>query len=337
LRTPVKNTARIVFPLLVSLSLGYLLLGRHGLDEIQKLLADASPSSLAIYPIFWLASSMARAAIYSFLLDRRVPWRELIPLMWVRSFAVDLLPARGGLAAIPAALKLIWQIPVSSGVATLVGATVVEFATLGIVILLALGLSVESLPQDQMRILFLLGICLILALPVSLLIFGRLGGLNRNSRESSALRGTAKTVENSGSNGRGKLVTIVRRISQDAYTLKQGGKLVPVLGLTFLTRVFKYGGLYLLFRAIVPTGLSPVLFLTAMIAAEATSSLPIQGLAGIGTWEAAWIAASTAFGLDHRLAVSSGFGLHLLVLCWEIFSGSVGLVFLARTRRKRLT
>lgn len=303
-----SNASRWVIPVVISAVLGYLLLGEHGLALITGRIAQTSVPGLAIFLVLWLLSTVARSLIYFILLQRRVRWLQLIPLMWVRSFAVDLLPARGGVVSIPAAMKLVWRIPVSSGIACLAGATIVEVVSLGIVLLVALMFFSRDLPPGWAPMLTAGGALLVLTLPAALYFAHRLTRLN----------------------GQGRAGRAIKKVAEETYLLKEQGRLLPTLGLTILTRIFKYCGLYSLFRALVPHGLNPVAFLSAMIAAEATSTLPVQGLAGVGTWEAAWVEVSSKLGLTSEVAVSSGFGMHLLVLAWEILMGGAGLLLLFR-------
>lgn len=290
-----------------------MLLGERGLSDLLALISSASPTGIAVFPLIWVSSSVARASVYFVLLEGRVARHELIPLMWVRSFFIDLLPARGGLAAIPAALRVVWGISTSSGIGTLAGAVVAEMASLGVVILLAVLWASSSLGQNWITAMSFLGIALVLSLPAAVFIAGRLVETKRS----------------------GKVIDAIKRVTRETYALKRRGILLPVIGYTLLTRVFKYGGLFILFRALVPIGLNPMTFLTSMIAAESTSALPIQGLAGVGTWEAAWLAVSTSFGLEKKLAVTSGFAMHLLVLGWEIMAGALGLIMLVRLQAKQ--
>ena len=225
---------------------------------------------------------------------------------------MDLLPARGGLASLPAALKLVWRIPVSSGIATVTGATVAELTALGLMVLLALFVSPGTLPDGWSVILLAGGVGLVLVFPLAMLLAHRICTLPET----------------------GKTTRWLKNLAEETARLKTRGKLVPVMVLTLLIRFFKYGGLYSLFDALAPGSLMPISFLSAMIAAEATSALPVQGIAGVGTWEAAWVQVSSRLGLSADIAVSTGFGLHLLVLAWEILMGGVGLGILVLLRNR---
>jgi glycosyltransferase 2 family protein len=62
--------------------------------------------------------------------------------------------------------------------------------------------------------------------------------------------------------------------------------------------------------------------------AELTSVLPVKGLAGFGTWEAAWALTFSLMGIDEGLAIISGLGVHLLTNVFEYSLGIASLIIL---------
>jgi len=60
--------------------------------------------------------------------------------------------------------------------------------------------------------------------------------------------------------------------------------------------------------------------------AELSATLPVHGIAGIGTYETAWAIGFRELGVTSRVAILSGFATHLLS---QIYDYSVGLVALA--------
>ncbi|MBN1425840.1 flippase-like domain-containing protein [Candidatus Fermentibacteria bacterium] len=288
------------------------LIGSTGLAGILDIGRSLRWSTAMIFPLLWLAASAARACMYNLLLGRRVGIVGLVPLMWFRALVVDLVPARAGLAAIPAALRTIWGIRVLEGVGVLAGVTLVEFAALGLLVLAVCVLSPNPDMTAMHSVLMLMGMVMVLALPGAIL----------------AARFGATMC------GRGRVGNAVAGIASAVAALARGGLLATVLACSFLTRLAKYAGLYVLLSAMPVPRLAPAQFLAAALAAEATTALPVQGLAGIGTWEAAWVAATTALGFSPQDAVSSAFGLHLLVLGWEILLGGVGLALLVSMGRR---
>jgi hypothetical protein len=60
--------------------------------------------------------------------------------------------------------------------------------------------------------------------------------------------------------------------------------------------------------------------------AELSATLPLHGIAGIGTYETAWAIGFRELGVSSRVAILSGFATHLLS---QMYDYSVGLVALA--------
>lgn len=296
----------------LSLALTILLLRSVGVNSLVETYRNLRLSVAGLFPLLWLAAGVARAAIYHRLLSARVRILELMPLMWVRGLVIDLVPARAGLAVIPAALRLVWGIGVSEGFGVLAGVTVVEFASLGILVVVVGAASLAPELPIMRTLLLVGGAGLVALLPLALVVADRIKSLQRF----------------------GKAGATVARIAGAVTVLAERRLLLSVMIWSFLTRLAKYGGLYVLLLAMPVPRLEPFSFLVAALAAEATTTLPFQGLAGIGTWEAAWAASTTAFGFTTQEAVASAFGLHLSVLGLEIVMGGMGLILLAVLRRR---
>ncbi len=104
---------------------------------------------------------------------------------------------------------------------------------------------------------------------------------------------------------------------------------------SFFVRVFKYGSLYFLLHSVLfhlnfqIKDLNFFKVFLGILGAEFSALLPIHGIAGIGTWESAWTLAFKWMGyLDHKLAIISGFGVHMTTQVFEYFLGTMGLIIL---------
>jgi len=307
-----RRLACLVAASAVTAALTYALLRSIGLSGIVGIYHDLRWSIALGFPLLWLVASVARAEMYRWLLERRVGMCGLVPLMWVRGLVVDLVPARMGLATIPAALRLVWGIEVSEGVGVLAGVTVVEFAALGVLVLAVCTLA--PAPEVPMMHSMLIGVgaALVIVLPAAVFL----------GRRAQALE------------GRGGFSATIAKLAVAVAALGRRDLVLTVMAWSLLTRLAKYAGLYVLVNSMPVPRLSPLSFLAAALAAEATTALPIQGLAGVGTWEAAWVSATTTIGFSTQDAVASAFGLHLAVLGWEILMGGIGLVVLVAIRRR---
>ena len=61
-----------------------------------------------------------------------------------------------------------------------------------------------------------------------------------------------------------------------------------------------------------------------------TTLLPIQGIAGFGTMEGGWALGFIAIGLSKEVAISSGFGYHIITLTFLFTLGSYGFLMLKK-------
>jgi uncharacterized membrane protein YbhN (UPF0104 family) len=131
-------------------------------------------------------------------------------------------------------------------------------------------------------------------------------------------------------------------ISQDMARVKAAGVYPPLLGVSLVIRFCKYLGLYFLIlglsgqwgpAVVANLGFSLVLF--ALIAAEATASLPVSGLAGFGAYEGVMMAVLTGAGLELKQAALLSFGLHLLTQSIDYSLGGLALIRLSWLKRKQ--
>ncbi len=78
--------------------------------------------------------------------------------------------------------------------------------------------------------------------------------------------------------------------------------------------------------------LSPSLALFAVISADFSSVLPIHGLAGSGTYEAAMVLALAPFHIENTLIITAAVNVHLYLLATSVMS--VGCALLIKERRQ---
>ncbi len=115
----------------------------------------------------------------------------------------------------------------------------------------------------------------------------------------------------------------------------QKGRYLKVVASSFLVRAFKYGSLYFLLHAVVANlnfSIEDLNFwkvFLGILGAELSALFPIQGLAGIGTWESAWALTFRFLGhFDTQIAIVSGFGVHLVTQMFEYSLGILGMLIL---------
>ncbi len=111
-----------------------------------------------------------------------------------------------------------------------------------------------------------------------------------------------------------------------------------LLLLSLFIRILKYLGLFVLFSAFSGSGWSLGNFAVltfAIAAAELSALLPVQGLAGFGTWEGAFKLAVTVMALPISDPFAIAFLLHLTTQLWEYSLGIFILTVLMLNRQKK--
>ncbi len=141
--------------------------------------------------------------------------------------------------------------------------------------------------------------------------------------------------------GAARVAREARAVVQDVALVRARGVFGRVLLVSLLARLCKYGGLYVLVLALawpwppeVRAVLSFPLVLFSLLAAEATASLPISGVAGFGAYEGVMMVALGQAGLSATQAALLPFGLHLLTQTLDYLLGGLALVKLSLGRRE---
>jgi hypothetical protein len=105
--------------------------------------------------------------------------------------------------------------------------------------------------------------------------------------------------------------------------------------------MFKYGSLYFLLHSVLVhlnysfADLNFWKVFIGILGAEFSALLPLQGIAGIGTWESAWAFTFKLLGhFDTQIAIISGFSVHLITQMFEYSLGIISIVVLYLPFRK---
>ena len=69
----------------------------------------------------------------------------------------------------------------------------------------------------------------------------------------------------------------------------------------------------------------------ALVSLTIVNSLPLRGFAGFGTTEGVIAAVFIGFGISVDSAILTGFGLHLIMLLFQIIFGLFGLLTFKKT------
>lgn len=330
-----------VLSLLLSIGLVGYLLSRIQLADLVQTFTRIYLPSLGLYGLLSLLGSGLRAYRYRLLLGpERITTAGIFLVTLIRNLFVDLLPAKLGSLSYIYLLVRRFGLPLELGTSTFILAAVFDALALSPLLLLAIfmvGLGQTLLSTAQFAALAL-GFLLLLAL----LLLWLTPLLRLALRIGNALFRALGVAHRWGI---GYLAEKVRLTVEAVETIERRGIYTAVFLLSFLLRLLKYGSLYFLLHALLTNqgfSLAALSFwkvLLGIAGAELSANLPIQGIAGVGTWETAFALAFRLMGYEERIAIVAGFGLHLVTQLFEYSLGALAILLLTlpalRERRRR--
>ena len=305
--------------------LAYVLRG-VAIDRIIGTALNASPGPFLAFLGLFATGIAARATRFWILLGRALPFRTVLGITLVRNLLVDLLPARLGELSYVYLVTTKGKRPIEDGVATLAIAFFLDLVALSPLVLAALlivggGRLVPPWIAWTASVVLAVGgiVAIFLAGPISRRVSAWLERGTAGWKATGAVR--------------------LRTLAASFDLAKRERLLLPALLLSFVVRLCKYGSAYcLVLSVLVPLGYSMAqlgvlrIFLGS-VAAEVAASLPVHGLAGFGTYEAAWTLTLEELGYPRDHAIISGLLAHAITQGIEYVLGGAALIWIFSRRQ----
>ena len=326
--------------LATSLSLAMLaillhLIARSGsevnLVMVYQALKGISAEVFSLYVVIVGVNMVLRTLRYHLILpastgQHRVTFWPLFIVTGVRNMAVDLLPARLGELIFVTMLKKGCGVSIPAGLATLALSLLLDIFIL-VPVLLAVGLlplATPALQQGSLPAALLLAVLWVVGVVV---LWPGLRFLAHWAQARTRSDGMMA-----------RPTRFLLALCESLTRCRQGRILGRALLLTVAIRALKYGGLYLLFDAVVASpalvavGVDFIDVLVALIASEAGASLPVPTLMSFGTYEAGGAAALVLLGYPLASAVIALLSVHIASQVLDYFVGCtcLGLFFLTQ-------
>ncbi len=322
-----SGARRFAISIVVSALLVTFLLRDVGAGRVVATIRDAYWTGIGLAALAFAAMLAARVARYRVLLSQRVGLVPLTLITMVRGMLADLLPARLGSLSYVYLVRTRAGVPLDDALSSFLLALVFDMVAIAPLLLLAMaivGVGLEAGWGLVVLAVLLLGVSALGLWFLAPLLRGMARLLNAASTDAGGgLPGAARTLGNALHSTAGRVDQVRRR-----------GVLVPVFLLSLAVRLTKFGGHYFLLQAVlVPLGVAwgSLGFFESFLGvagAELSAMLPISGLAGFGTWEAAWTLGFTQLGLTPDQAVLSGFATHVLSQLHDYTLGILALIAL---------
>ena len=298
--------------------------------EIVTTARGMTPRFLWAFVALLLAGVVARALRFWILLGRSAPLTLLTVIVLVRNFCVDLLPARLGELVYVYLLTTRAGHEVEQGIASLMLAVAFDIVALAPLLLLAV-LVVGSGGAVSGPWLAAA------ALTLGLAAFGGARLAAPVGRRLADLVGPGTP----GATGRREdLAILIRKTAHALEDAWARGIAIPVLVVSMVVRLCKFGSYFFLVLAIVGSldlagaDLGFFRVFLGVVSAELAAALPIPTLASFGTFEAAWAFSFTELGFPREAAIVSGVLAHALSQVVEYTLGGLAFLFIMRPRAK---
>ena len=322
--------------LFVSVALVGYLLSRIRLADLVQTLTGIHLPSLGAYAALALLGTGLRAGRYRYLIGgERIGFGDIVLVTLIRNLFVDLLPAKLGALSYIYLLVRRFGLPLEIGTSTFVMAAVFDALALSPLLLFAIfmvGLGQTVLSGARFAVAALALLLILVLLLAYLIPVLRAGlGLGIWLLDALAIRTRWRLPY---------LIDKVRLTIATVEAIQRRRIYGTVFLLSFLLRLAKYGSLYFLLHALLVNQGFPLAALNfwkvllGIAGAEFSANLPVQGIAGLGTWETAFALAFRLMGYEERIAIVSGFGLHLITQLFEYGLGGLAILLLALPIRR---
>jgi uncharacterized protein (TIRG00374 family) len=310
--------------LLVTCVIFWYLLSQIELTQLIDAAASMEPTYLLIFTILLLLGTVARAIRFWLLLGRSVSVSLLILIVMSRNLFIDLLPARLG------ELSYVYLLTKRGGKATEDGLASVFLAILFDLIALAplllLAILMVGSGNNASRTL----------LATFAVMLGIVGFSVMRLVVPVGNWATTQIAVNGSSSWFAKTVKLTKRTVEALREVQHQKIFARVLLVSMVVRLCKFGSYYFLVLAIMTPLGYPIAVLgffrvfLGVVSAELAAALPISGLGGFGTFEAAWALSFSQLGFSTEHAVLSGILAHAVSQMVEYVFGLAALVYIMR-------
>ena len=319
-----KHLPRIVLPLLVTAAILFFFFRKISWDELRQAFASLPFWAVGLYAVFSLLGTVVRAARYRLLLGKGIGPGDLFLITLVQNFSVDLLPARTAALGFYAYLIRQRGVILEEGASSFIIAVFYDALALGLMLGIAALFFLRSFGGAIPKGPIAAGLVVIVAVSLAFILLARsVAGL------------ACRTLRRFRSD---RIAAVFASIED--YFSRHGNarERAELLGMSFTVKLAKYVSVYVLFAGMTGAGFTWKvfsLFSFGIAGAELSSFLPIQGLAGFGTWEAAFALVAGKIGLGLENPFLTALVIHLTTQVWEYSLGLAALWILSiRVRRQ---
>lgn len=312
-----ENIAKIL-AVIVSIVLVAILISQIQITNIITTLAKINPLYLLIGFGLYLCSYIFRTLRFRTLLNHKIEFKNLFSIVCIHNMVNGILPARTGELSYIYLVKTSKSISTGEAIATLAIARAFDFIAI-ILLFFISAMLVRDLPAVISNAFLTLAIFLIII--VLFVIFS----VNKGKEFMDKIETIAKELNLKRFRVAEFLITKVNETAS-SFDIIHSKKLVFYsFSFSILIWSFKYYMFYTLLR-----GMNIDLVVTLVVLGSTFSQfadiLPIPSLGAFGIYEGAWAIAFIPLGISKEMAISTGFGIHIILFIYFLILGCYGFL-----------
>jgi len=296
---------RLLLSILVTVGIIFILLSQISLKDLYTLLKTIDPFWLALGSIAYLLANLFRALRFKWLIhSKAIPLSDLFRITSFYHLSLMVLPSKLGELSYPYLLNKISGRNVTEGLASLVVSRVYDFF---IILMILLFVSIGFQGPFNVNPFFLILLTTFLIFFIVFAFFYM----------SSFLRWLSNVLGRIFTGSRNiRFVPWIQKklleMAEDFDSIRARKTYLPVS----LTSLVSWTMIFLTFYAYMK-GFGIEVPLTKMLLGSTigviANALPISGIGNWGTLEAGWAAGFLMVGLSKEMAITTGFGVHIII------------------------
>jgi uncharacterized protein (TIRG00374 family) len=310
---------RTLLSILITAVILFILLSQISLHDLVTLLKSVDLVWAALGTAGYLLALLFRALRFKWLIHSKdIPLLDLFRITVFHNLSIMILPLKLGEFAFPYFLNKLSGRSVTEGVASLIASRVYDFLIILMTFLFASLGSQSNFNTNPFLIIVLTGFMLIFIFFAFPHMSGLLIWFSKILERGTKWR-QSKNIKSL------QWVQIkVNEIAEDFNAIKARKAYLPVSLTSFFSWVMAFWMCYAFLKGFgIDISFLKVVF--GFGASMIASALPISGLGNWGTLEMGWTAGFLMAGLNKEKAITSGFGVHILVfiacvlmsfICW---------------------
>lgn len=320
-----KRIRNVIISIVIGGAIVWLLLSEIDPRAVPRAIGNVPLLSLLLAFLLYATSVYLKAVRFKIILRAGISLRQLFPIVSLYMFFANILPMRTGELSYVYLLKRQARTPGTKSFASLIVGGIADSAVILVAMFivgwhlrdaLAKGFSrfLSALTQKSEAFIQATRDNLLLYAIAAVFLIGLIIGIVLLERRKHRVWHYASIMK-----------AKAREIGSELADVSFDTRLLGIIVCSVLIISFRFGTQWYLVRSMgIAIGIWKLSF--ALLFGVLFSLIPIHGPAGFGTVEAPWVAALLLLNIPLKDAITSGFGLHIIIILYCVILGLYGAV-----------